>query len=440
MRRISSAARVCALALVCALDVSAAVAQGSGAASEHVIGFGTPTSSAPDDFAYYGASSEWFATEHVLRGDEAAAAELGASWTVLYDFDNLYFLIRVRDPDRNVNAQYPWEGDSVEIFVDPDASGGTAYDGVNDYQLIVTPNHQIAVGVNSIQTTEGVAEVTGYPYRGSLSYVMAVKLPWATLGIDPEPGMELGLDVHVNDGDVTMQRKSTRATFANVDDSWTNPSSFGRFLLGPEAAPPLRIPGVDFYDAGLPWLRGHYAWQFVPRNAVEKTLLGAEPTHEELSGSWQVMWDGDALYLLAYVNDATLVSDSEWPWEDDSLELYLDLDAGAATYGPHQAQLVFRVGDDQVHVGSATSIDPTGIEFVLEPTSSGYLLEAVIPWSLFDVSPALGMKLGIDVHLNGDRDGQARDTKLATFADQDIAWQDPRVLGRAALGQPARYR
>lgn len=155
-----------------------------------------------------------------------------------------------------------------------------------------------------------------------------------------------------------------------------------------------------------------------------------------MAASYRLLWDLQGLYAFVAVTDSDLSADSPaLPWEDDSIEIYLDADAshGTSYDGRNDFQYVFRVDDPALHVGSRSAGTTAGIRFATARTAAGYALEVAIPWTTLGVSPSSGARIGFDVHVNDDDGGGNREGKLAAFARVDMSWTDPSLFALVAL-------
>lgn len=175
-------------------------------------------------------------------------------------------------------------------------------------------------------------------------------------------------------------------------------------------------------------------WGGEPEYAVDTVVRGSVDGPTDLAAEWRARWDDAALYVLVIVRDDAIETDGPQPWQDDSVEVYLDPTGDGGSSYDGDAQFVFRYGDGTVHAG-ANSIAPAGVEHAVADCADGYVLEAAIPWSTLSVDPAEGHVLGIDVHVNDD-DGSDREGKLAWHAGDDTAWRDPSTFGTARLVAP----
>jgi endo-1,4-beta-D-glucanase Y len=172
-----------------------------------------------------------------------------------------------------------------------------------------------------------------------------------------------------------------------------------------------------------------------PINAA-KSLYGAIAGSNDLSGSAKFMWDNTNLYILAIVTDNIKTNDSQNSYEDDAIEFYFDISNDkATTYGANDVQYSFGYNDGTV-VGSLPSgRSVSGITYSSVSTANGYIVEASIPWTTLQGTPAKGQSIGIDFMINDDDDGSGRDKKLSWNAADDNAWQDPSLFGTGVLAE-----
>jgi len=68
--------------------------------------------------------------------------------------------------------------------------------------------------------------------RTNQGYILETAIPWSTLGVKPVAGKSIGIDVQVNDDDSGRDRDGKLSWHAKNDNSWKDPSNFGRLVLG----------------------------------------------------------------------------------------------------------------------------------------------------------------------------------------------------------------
>ncbi len=179
--------------------------------------------------------------KHVNKGTVTDETDLSAAWQALWDDDNLYFFVSVRDDDKQHDDTDWHQDDGIEIYIDADHSSSTSYDE-NDFQFSVTWDD-----TTPILAEQKYGAVTGAAMQiknTADGYMVELSLPWSLLGIAPANGHSMGLDIQVNDDDGGGAREGKRAWYATADESWKNPSLFGDIQLVSEdfVPPPLPVP------------------------------------------------------------------------------------------------------------------------------------------------------------------------------------------------------
>jgi endo-1,4-beta-xylanase len=70
----------------------------------------------------------------------------------------------------------------------------------------------------------------------------------------------------------------------------------------------------------------------------------------------RTLWDSGSLYVFAHVTDTLLSKASAKPWEQDSVEVFLDQDNGKASqYQPDDGEFPVYFENTQTFSGSATA-------------------------------------------------------------------------------------
>jgi endo-1,4-beta-D-glucanase Y len=167
-----------------------------------------------------------------------------------------------------------------------------------------------------------------------------------------------------------------------------------------------------------------------------KTLVGTIANSSDLSGTAKIMWDNTNVYVLAVVTDNIKTNDSPNSYEDDAVEFYFDINNDkATTYGANDVQYSFGWNDGTVVGTLPSGRSSAGIVYTSVSTATGYIIEASIPWTTLQGTPAKDQSIGIDFMINDDDDGSGRDKKLSWNAGEDNAWQDPSLFGTAVLAE-----
>lgn len=192
-----------------------------------------------------------------------------------------------------------------------------------------------------------------------------------------------------------------------------------------KAAVPVNIDGIP--DA---------VWEnanIIPAG-VTKLIVGEVANHADLSGEFKALWDDIYLYVLADITDDVKVNDSKNVYDDDGIEIYVDINNDkAVSYGDKEVQYSFGWNDGTV-VGTIPAARATdGITYEIADRPGGYVVEVRIPWTSIQGIPAIDKLIGFEFMVNDDDDGGDRDGKLSWHAETDEAWRNPSWYGTAIL-------
>ncbi|MCD6415245.1 MAG: tandem-95 repeat protein, partial [Planctomycetes bacterium] len=181
----------------------------------------------------------------IVSGTVDGDSDLSGTWCALWDNTNIYYLMEVTDDALVNDSTNGYLDDSVEVYFDADNSKGTSYDGVNDYQLILSWNSTtIELGGYSATDITGMSFATADTANG---YNCEFVMPWSTLGVTPSADYIVGMDVHFNDDDNGGDtREGKKSWYSTNDDLWENPSLFG---IGQLTGAPGNNPPVAVNDS-----------------------------------------------------------------------------------------------------------------------------------------------------------------------------------------------
>ncbi|MEN8202756.1 MAG: sugar-binding protein [Bacteroidota bacterium] len=215
----------------------------------------------------------------------------------------------------------------------------------------------------------------------------------------------------------------------------SNPKKYN-IVVAPPALP-------CYYRADFPSVDGEIdaVWETVPIVDVSHILPGGVvdgPT--DFGATFRVLWDEVSLFILAEVTDDIEMLDSpQEPYNDDCVEFWLDLNNSKnSSYLPSETdefQFMFPRGGDTYRLDHHDRVD--GMDWAWASSQGGYIFEIEVPWltslewlDRFETTqPAIGQKIGFDLHVNDDDDGDAREATLSWFDIDNMAWTDPSVLG-----------
>ena len=122
---------------------------------------------------------------------------------------------------------------------------------------------------------------------------------------------------------------------------------------------------------------------------------------------FDVAWNRGGLYVAVQVTDAALKRDSKEPWNDDSVEIFID------ALGNREKQ--YNADDRRIVIGADGRAEVVGrrhgVRRAVQKTPDGYIVEMSISWWDLRVKP-YGTVIGFDVAVNDDDDGGDRDSRL----------------------------
>jgi hypothetical protein len=88
----------------------------------------------------------------------------------------------------------------------------------------------------------------------------------------------------------------------------------------------------------LKWKKPEQFLAKTPWLPLDQNWIGAYPTAKDFKGSFKLGYTEDSLYIMARIEDDTLIDIHSDPlvkyWDDDCLEIFIDADASG---GPHQS-------------------------------------------------------------------------------------------------------
>jgi glycosidase len=159
----------------------------------------------------------------------------------------------------------------------------------------------------------------------------------------------------------------------------------------------------------------------------------AQGLSQGASAFFRAAWSQENLTVEVSVSKTPLVHDSpdESPWQDDSVEVYLDMkhDRGAP-YQAHDFQYIVGYRNPRLFEAKGRS---EGVRFESTEIPGGYRVRLELPWAILAVVPQAGAVYGFDVGVNLDQDGGDRDGALLWSGD-DQNYRDTGLFGDIHLG------
>jgi hypothetical protein len=178
-------------------------------------------------------------TKH-LRDEPSAEGDLNAEFKLLYDAQYLYVLFLVHDDEYQAdNLTQPYHDDAVEVYLDAKNDKADHF-GSDDAQYI------FAVHAKEVWAGNGAAMHPGIDFKpGPIEngYAMEIRLPWENLGVQIVPGMEIGLELHVDDDDDGRDADHVLSWNSYSTNSWSDTGNFATVSLAPPTAEGLSDVG-----------------------------------------------------------------------------------------------------------------------------------------------------------------------------------------------------
>lgn len=178
-----------------------------------------------------GLGSEWSQTiydiTNILLDTINSQSDLSATFQIQWDNDFLYVLGNIQDANLINDSADAYQDDSFEVYIDGGNEKANSYDQ-NDFQLTFRYDDSNVYWLNGILNPAGVdfAQTT----NGS-AYSMEIRIAWSFIGVNPEVGNPIGIDIHVNDDDNGGNRDKKISWYATIDEAWNNPSVFNTMTL-----------------------------------------------------------------------------------------------------------------------------------------------------------------------------------------------------------------
>ncbi|HMN63307.1 MAG TPA: sugar-binding protein, partial [Anaerolinea sp.] len=223
----------------------------------------------------------------------------------------------------------------------------------------------------------------------------------------------------------------------------------------PTAAPPPSRPGAHAeatFMGTAPTIDGDWSeWKKVAREYPATNVVfgkGNWTGEDDLAGSYYVGWDLTYLYLAAKVRDDKYVqvSTGENIFKGDSLELILDTNLLGDFYNDSLSADDYQIGISPGHptIGddnpeaylwfpSSKAGKLSGVNIAELDEGTQYRVEAAIPWSVFGITPAKGMRMGFAFSVSDDdlTGEAAQQSMVSSAAGRNLA--DPTTWGEVTL-------
>ncbi len=166
----------------------------------------------------------------IIQGTIQNPRDLTARWRANWDNKYLHIWVGVIDETHVSDSKEPWADDSIEIYIDADASRSEVYDEFNDYHLSFRlGDDKISIGGKTPK--EDIKDIKYSMRQNSSGYQLDVKIPWTTLRVRPKSEHTLGFEIQINDDDNGDSRDAKISWSSNNDTAWKSPRVFGQLVL-----------------------------------------------------------------------------------------------------------------------------------------------------------------------------------------------------------------
>ncbi len=187
-------------------------------------------------------------------------------------------------------------------------------------------------------------------------------------------------------------------------------------------------------------------------NATYKPILWDGP--QDLSAVGQMAWRQEGLFVALDITDDRLHQTQRGRdmWKGDHVEFYLDFapdtEPERASFEQGQFQFGFSPGNftntgdplvdlkPEVYAHHPPGLDVSGIKYVAVPTPQGWRMEAMIPFSLLDVSPRQNLAVSGEIAISDCDSAEATQETMVTMGTESWVHSRRRFM-LMALGDAA---
>ena len=312
----------------------------------------------------------------------------------LWDDKNLYALVKVDG-----------EPSKVEFYIDEDNSKNERNEAQDAYFSFTTSGETVGNATVISNKVDG-----GYEFEICMPFISG-------------PSSKIGFDARLTYGEGDKAVFVSWNDIKNKQDS--NTSGYGVLtLVDPKYTEAMK---------GTPTIDGEIdeAWENANEISTDIITAGTEPAKATV----KIMWDENYLYVLAEVKDSVLCDASENPWEQDSIEFFVDENNGrTAEYEADDAQ--YRVNYNNVQSFSANCVEDKFVTVTkvvyADDVVSGYLVEAAVPFSTIKGKP--GHIMGFDLQVNDDANADGVRDGMSNWNDATgVGYKNTEAFGLLKL-------
>lgn len=217
---------------------------------------------------------DWSGVPNAITIQEPAQAVFGAgSWTGADDLsgtvrlawrrEHLFIAAAVTDDTiaQDQRASGIWQGDHVELYLDvrPDLEPDRQHFGDGQFHIALSPGNFKNTGDALVDTgpeaycysprghdVSGVLVASSQTGNG---WILEAAVPWAMLGVTPEEGMPLRVEVGLSDTDGTEPRQESMLTIGTAEWGHTRDRLQPMALAGTDGVAEVRPTSMPVFDA-----------------------------------------------------------------------------------------------------------------------------------------------------------------------------------------------
>ena len=285
---------------------------------------------------------------------------------------------------------------------------------------------------------------------------------------------ELGVEISITELDITSGSNSVLTEKEAIAQAYLYAELFKLYKEYSDHIARVTIWGLDdasswrsegspvLFDAGLQAKLAYYAImdpeKFIEENPREvreakeaKAVYGTPVIDGEIDDVWKkapkintdqyqtawqgatgvgrMLWDDENLYVLIEVQDDVLDKSHSDPWEQDSVEIFVDQTNSKSTFyeGTNHGQY-------RINFENETSFNPQsaeeGFESATSVSGTNYIVEVKIPFT--EITPAKNTTIGFDIQVNDAKNG-SRQSCVAWNDITGTGYMDPSVFGNLVL-------
>lgn len=147
-----------------------------------------------------------------------------ATASLLWDEDNLYAFVDVKDPVLNSDSANAHEKDSFELFIDENNHKSDSYEEDDkQYRINYLNEHSFNGKKCKEENMSSVVTLTEDGYR--------IEAAFTWTDITPAANTKIGLELQINDADASGKRVGTLSWYDTTGAGWSNPGVFGTAVL-----------------------------------------------------------------------------------------------------------------------------------------------------------------------------------------------------------------